>query len=150
MGFSNMKDMMILEVMEHGVKQLCMVWSLDPKVFGIDAGAKYDNYRQAELSMIKSRCLPDLRLLCNKLTPIVKSYGQNLVLLPEEESIGEFADERLVKSTAMVQLVTAGIYTRNEAREEMGLESIDGLDELDDSPSDEELMKRRVDEYKAL
>lgn len=148
MGFSNMRDMMILEVLQNGVEQLCMVWGLDPKSFGLDKGAKYDNYKQSEIAMIKGRCLPDIRLLCNKMSPIVKSYGQNLVLLPEEEMIGELTDERLSKSTAMVSLVQAGIYTRNEARTELGLEAIEGLDDVEDS--DESLMAKRMNEYKSL
>ena len=147
----NPKDMDFLELMNMSAREIALCFGVPAQLVGI-ADQTYANVAEARLSLYEETVIPLLERLESDLNEwLSTSYGENISIKYNMDSIPAMAEKRKQIFSNVSQGVQQGILTRNEARERLGLQGIDGGDSLlvpsnlfpigevdDSSPEDDE------------
>lgn len=167
MGFSNFKDLQILEMNQHGLRVLCNVLGVPSQAFNDTAGTTFSNMGDARKMVYTNRLIPDAGLLDGYLNSIIAAaYGEERIK-SDFSNIPELQDDK--KDLAVWLKVAADLgYPPNRVLQKLGLETIDNpamdrsyvpfnyipIDEIgmDVSPQDVEkiLKDNGIDDYKGL
>ena len=152
----NPKDMDFLELMNMSAREIALVFGVPAQLVGI-ADQTYANVAEARLSLYEETIIPLLDRIESDLNEwLTPLYDGDLRIAYDLDSIPAMSEKRKQIFVNVSQGVQQGILTRNEARERLGLEPIDGgdsllvpsnlfpLGEVDDTP-DEEDNDRPVD-----
>jgi HK97 family phage portal protein len=113
--------------------RICGAFGVDPVLVsayvGIELGGKYSNYQEARRHLWEETLIPELRRLESKITSqLLVTEGLFCEFdLSGVEALQENANDN---ATRAVSLFQAGIYTLNEAREEMQKNKDDQLGDL--------------------
>tara|TARA_R100000655_G_scaffold110046_1_gene167172 strand:- start:83 stop:2290 length:2208 start_codon:yes stop_codon:yes gene_type:complete len=163
----NPKDMDFLELMNMSAREIALCFGVPAQLVGI-ADQTYANVAEARLSLYEETIIPLLQRLESDLNEyLAPLYDGDLSIRYDIDSIPAMAEKRKQIYANVSQGVQQGILTRNEARERLGLEPIDGgdsllvpsnlfpLGEVDDSPpsqpdEDEDESKFYEDEWEEL
>lgn len=166
MGLSN-KDMDFLELMNMSAREIALCFGVPAQLVGI-ADQTYANVAEARLSLYEETIIPLLDRLQSDLNEYLSPlYEGNLSIQYDIDSIPAMAEKRKQIFANVSQGVQQGILTRNEARDRLGLEPIDGgdsllvpsnlfpLGEVDDTPpvqpdEDEDEAKFYEDEWEGI
>ena len=129
MGLSN-KDMDFLELMNMSAREIALCFGVPAQLVGI-ADQTYANVAEARLSLYEETIIPLLDRLQSDLNEYLSPlYEGNLSIRYDIDSIPAMAEKRKQIFANVSQGVQQGILTRNEARDRLGLEPIDGGDSL--------------------
>ena len=129
MGLSP-KDMSFMELMNMSAREIALVFGVPAQLVGI-ADQTYANVQEARLSLYEEAIIPLLKRIESDLNEwLVPLYDGDLKLRYDIDSIPAMAEKRRQVYQNVNTAVTSGIITRNEARERLGLEPIDGADTL--------------------
>ena len=129
MGLSN-KDMDFLELMNMSAREIALCFGVPAQLVGI-ADQTYANVAEARLSLYEETIIPLLDRLESDLNEwLSPSFDGDLTIKYDIDSIPAMAEKRRKTYENVSQGVQQGILTRNEARERLGLEPIDGADTL--------------------
>jgi HK97 family phage portal protein len=146
----NPKDMDFLELMNMSAREIALCFGVPAQLVGI-ADQTYANVAEARLSLYEETIIPLLNRLESDLNEyLAPLYEGDLSIRYDIDSIPAMAEKRKQIFANVSQGVQQGILTRNEARDRLGLEPIDGgdsllvpsnlfpLGEVDDTPDDED------------
>ncbi len=156
MGISP-KDMDFLELMNMSAREIALCFGVPAQLVGI-ADQTYANVAEARLSLYEETIIPLLDRLQSDLNEWLSPlYSGDIKIAFDIDSIPAMAEKRKQIFANVTQGVQQGILTRNEARERLGLEPIQGADallvpsnlfplgEIDTAPMDEEDNDKPVD-----
>ena len=129
MGLSP-KDMSFLELMNMSAREIALVFGVPAQLVGI-ADQTYANVQEARLSLYEEAIIPLLKRIESDLNEwLVPLYDGDLTLRYDIDSIPAMAEKRRQVYENVNTAVNSGIITRNEARERLGLEPVEGADSL--------------------
>lgn len=162
MGFSNFRDLQILEMNEHGLRVLCNVLGVPSIPFNDPKGSQHWNLRETRQMIYTNRLIPDMKLLCSYInSQLSPAYG-DVRIKPDYSEIPELQEDKKELATWLNIAVQAGVITRNEFRKVIGFEQSDepGMDEFmipfnmvpisgeEDIEEAKILEERNIDDYK--
>lgn len=125
-------DSLIVDMLHKMPREAILAtFGLPPVMAGIYEYANYAN-ADAQVKIFWQNCImPMQRLICGSLNvQLVSQYGKNLRIRADISQIKALQEDETIRSTRLTKYVGGGIMTPNEAREEIGLEPLDGGDEL--------------------
>ena len=124
----NPKDMDFLELMNMSAREIALCFGVPAQLVGI-ADQTYANVSEARLSLYEETIIPLLERLESDLNEYLSHlYSDNLTIRYDLDSIPAMAEKRKQIFANVTQGVQQGIITRNEARERLGLQPINGAD----------------------
>jgi hypothetical protein len=123
MDFINLKQMSATDI------ALC--FGVPSQLVGVPDAQTYANVAEARLALYEETIIPHIKLIESDLNEwLVPQFDERLELTFDTESIPALAERKRKTYENIVSAVNAGIMTRNEAREVIGLNPIDGGDDV--------------------
>ena len=130
MGLSP-KDMDFIQLKNMSAKDIALIFGVPSQLIGIPDAQTYSNFAEAKLALYNETIIPLLDRIQSDLNEwLVPRFGEDLELRYDIDSIPAMAEQRTRVFESVTQGVQNGILTRNEAREQLGYEPIDGGDSL--------------------
>ena len=130
MGLSP-KDMDFASLKHMSAKDIALVYGVPSQIFGLADSQTYSNFSEAKLALYNETIIPLLDRVQSDLNEwLSPQFGEGLELRYNIDSIPAMAEQRKRVFESVTQGVQNGILTRNEAREQMGYEPLDGADSL--------------------
>lgn len=128
MGLSP-QDMELLDLGVLTLRALCNAYHVDSSMFNDPANKTYNNRKEAQKAMWTDAILPEVYKTQNALNewlvkPISEFENRNLYLSPELSNIEALQTDLTQLSERLVKLRMAGIISGNDARKELGLDTI--------------------------
>ena len=124
------KDNELLESREYTVKDICRWFGINPILLGINTGANYASLEQAQNDFVIHTLQPWVEA-------IEEEFSRKMLKPSEQSKLEIVLDEnyllRMDKKTEAQYystLVNNGLMTRNEARGQLGLQPVDGGDQM--------------------
>ena len=126
----NPKDMDFLELMNMSAREIALCFGVPAQLVGL-SDTTYANVAEARLSLYEETIIPLLNRVESDLNEwLAPIYEGNITISYDIDAIPAMAEKRRKVYENVSQGVEKGIITRNEARERLGLEPIDGADSL--------------------
>ena len=131
MGLSP-KDMDFIQLKNMSAKDIALVYGVPSQLIGIPDAQTYSNFAEAKLALYNETIIPLLDRIQGDLNEwLVPQFNeQGLELRYDIDSIPAMADQRRRVFESVTSGVKDGILTRNEAREQLGYEPLEGGDQL--------------------
>jgi hypothetical protein len=131
MGLSP-KDMDFIQLKNMSAKDIALVYGVPSQLIGIPDAQTYSNFAEAKLALYNETIIPLLDKIQGDLNEwLVPQFNdESLELRYDIDSIPAMAEQRRRVFESVTSGVKDGILTRNEAREQLGYEPIDGADSL--------------------
>ena len=130
MGLSP-KDMDFIQLKNMSAKDIALIFGVPSQLIGIPDAQTYSNFAEAKLALYNETIIPLLDRIQSHMNEwLVPKFGDDLELRYDIDSIPAMAEQRTRVFESVTQGVQNGILTRNEAREQLGYEPIDGGDSL--------------------
>jgi len=130
MGMSP-KDMDFASMKNFAAKDIALCFGVPSQLVGIPDSNTYSNMQEARLALYEETIIPMLRHIESDLNEwLVPSFGEDLTLKYLVDEIPAITERRRMIYDNVITAVDKGIITRNEARERLGLEPIDGGDDV--------------------
>jgi HK97 family phage portal protein len=127
----NPKDMDFLELLNLSAREIALCFGVPAQLIGIPDSQTYSNMETAKLALYEETILPLLSRVESDLNEyLAPLYSGDISIRYDLDSIPAMAEKRRQIYDNVTQGVQAGIITRNEARERLGLEEISGGDDL--------------------
>lgn len=127
---SNANDSQMLEARTFNVQEIARYFNINPILLGDKSGASYNSIELANIEFVTHTLQPYICMM-------EEEFNRKLVKPSEVEHIHIDIDEKALmkgdmKTTAeyLTKLTQGGIMTVNEAREKLGLNPVDGGDEV--------------------
>ena len=131
MGLSP-KDMDFIQLKNMSAKDIALVYGVPSQLIGIPDSQTYSNFAEAKLALYNETIIPLLDRIQGDLNEwLVPMFNeQGLELRYDIDSIPAMAEQRKRVFESVSAGVKDGILTRNEAREQLGYEPMEGADSL--------------------
>ena len=130
MGFSP-KDMDFLELKNMSARDIALCFGVPSQLVGVPDSQTYNNVSEARLALYEDTIIPLLRRVESDLNEwLAPRFGEDISIRYDIDSIPAMAERRKKTYENVVQAVREGIISRNEARERLGYEPIDGGDDV--------------------
>jgi len=130
MGLSP-KDMDFLNLKHMSATDIAMCFGVPSQLVGVPDAQTYANVAEARLALYEETIIPHLRKLASDLNEwLVPMFDERLMLEFDIDSIPALSERRRKIYENVTSAVREGIMTRNEAREIIGLQPVDGADDL--------------------
>jgi HK97 family phage portal protein len=127
----NPKDMDFLELLNLSAREIALCFGVPAQLIGIPEANTYSNMETAKLGLYEETIIPLLNRVESDLNEyLAPLYDGDISIKYDLNSIPAMAEKTKRLYENVMNGVNAGIITRNEAREKLGLEAIDGGDEL--------------------
>jgi len=127
----NPKDMDFLELLNLSAREIALCFGVPAQLIGIPEANTYSNMETAKLGLYEETIIPLLKRVESDLNEYLSPlYQGNIHIKYDINSIPAMAEKTKQTYENVVGGVNAGILTRNEAREKLGLDPITGADEL--------------------
>jgi len=130
MGLSP-KDMDFINLKHMSATDIALCFGVPSQLVGVPDAQTYANVAEARLALYEETIIPHLKLVESDLNEwLVPMFDERLYLEFSTENIPALAERKRKTYENITSAVTAGIMTRNEAREQIGLSPVDGGDEI--------------------
>ena len=130
MGLSP-KDMDFLNLKHMSATDIAMCFGVPSQLVGVPDAQTYANVAEARLALYEETIIPHLRKLASDLNEwLVPMFDDRLLLEFDIDSIPALSERRRKIYENVTSAVREGIMTRNEAREIIGLQPVEGADDL--------------------
>ncbi len=127
----NPKDMDFLELLNLSAREIALCFGVPAQLIGIPEANTYSNMETAKLGLYEETVIPLLSRVESDLNEFLSPlYNGDIRIKYDLTSIPAMAEKTKQIYLNVSQAVQNGIMTRNEAREKLGLEEIEGADEL--------------------
>ena len=127
----NPKDMDFLDLLNTSAREIALAFGVPSQLIGIPDAQTYSNMETAKLALYEETVIPLMKRVESDLNEFIAPlYDGDIRMEYDLDSIPAMAQKRKTVYENVVQGVNAGILTRNEARERLGLQEIDGADDL--------------------
>ncbi len=125
------KDMDFLELLNLSAREIALCFGVPAQMIGIPEANTYSNMETAKLGLYEETIIPLLKRVESDLNEyLAPLYSGDIRIQYDLDSIPAMAEKRRQIYENVTQGVQAGIITRNEARERLGLEEVSGGDDL--------------------
>jgi HK97 family phage portal protein len=122
LGFSNLRDLQIVETDKRGLRILCNIWGIHESLFSGDAST-LDNLKIARRLLYEDRIMPDVKAECDFYNELFKSTG--IEYRPDYSGVQALQDDKLVTAQLYGIAIDKKVVTRNEMRTALGLQEIE-------------------------
>ena len=130
MGLSP-KDMDFINLKQMSATDIALCFGVPSQLVGVPDAQTYANVAEARLALYEETIIPHIKLIESDLNEwLVPQFDERLSLTFDTESIPALAERKRKTYENIVSAVNAGIMTRNEAREVIGLNPIDDGDDV--------------------
>lgn len=130
MGLSP-KDMDFINLKHMSATDIAMCFGVPSQLVGVPDAQTYSNVAEARLALYEETIIPYLRKVQSDLNEwLMPMFGEGLEFRFDVDSIPALSERRRRVYENVLGAVREGIMTRNEARELIGLGSLDGGDTL--------------------
>ena len=130
MGLSP-KDMDFLNLKHMSATDIAMCFGVPSQLVGVPDAQTYANVAEARLALYEETIIPHLRKIASDLNEwLVPMFDDRLSLEFDIDAIPALSERRRKIYENVTSAVREGIMTRNEAREIIGLQPVDGADDL--------------------
>jgi len=130
MGLSP-RDMDFINLKHMSATDIAMCFGVPSQLVGVPDSQTYSNVAEARLALYEETIIPHLRKVESDLNEwLVAQFDDRLQLSFDVDQIPALSERRRRIYENVVSAVNAGVMTRNEAREAVGLSPIDGADDL--------------------
>jgi len=127
----NPKDMDFLELLNLSAREIALCFGVPAQMIGIPEANTYSNMETAKLALYEETIIPLLTRVQSDLNEFLSPlYDGDIRIEYDLSSIPAMAEKTKQVYANVTQAVQTGIMTRNEARDKLGLEEIEGGDEL--------------------
>ena len=119
------------DLQNMSAREIALSFGVPAQLIGIPEANTYSNMETAKLSLYEETIIPILKRVESDLNEFLAPlYEGNISLRYDLDSIPAMTEKRKQIYENVVAGVQAGILTRNEARERLGLEDVTGGDDL--------------------
>ena len=130
MGLSP-KDMDFATLKHMSATDIALCFGVPSQLVGVPDSQTYSNVAEARLALYEETIIPHLRKISSDLNEwLVPLFDDRLELEFDIDSIPALSERVRKTYENVTSAVREGIMTRNEARERIGLEPLDGADDL--------------------
>ena len=130
MGLSP-KDMDFATLKHMSATDIALCFGVPSQLVGVPDSQTYSNVAEARLALYEETIIPHLRKIASDLNEwLVPLFDDRLTLEFDIDSIPALSERVKRVYENVTSAVREGIMTRNEAREQLGLEPLDGADDL--------------------
>ena len=130
MGMSP-KDMDFTSLKNFGARDIALVYGVPSQLVGVPDSQTYSNLAEARLALYTETVLPLMDRIQSDMNEwLTPQFGDDLKLHYDIDSIPAMAEQRRRVFESVTSGVQNGILTRNEAREQLGYDTVDGADGL--------------------
>ena len=130
MGLSP-KDMDFLNLRHVSAKDIALCFGVPSQLIGVPDSQTYSNMAEARLALYEETIIPLMRQVESDLNEwLMPQFDENLRLSYDYDSIPALTERRRMIWDNVIQGVREGIITRNEARERLDMEPIEGGDDI--------------------
>ena len=130
MGLSP-KDMDFATLKHMSATDIALCFGVPSQLVGVPDSQTYSNVAEARLALYEETIIPHLRKIASDLNEwLVPLFDDRLTLEFDIDSIPALSERVRKTYENVTSAVREGIMTRNEARERIGLEPLDGADDL--------------------
>ena len=130
MGLSP-KDMDFLNLKHMSATDIALCFGVPSQLVGVPDSQTYSNVAEARLALYEETIIPHLRKISSDLNEwLIPMFDERLSLEFDIDSIPALSERRRKIYENVTSAVREGIMTRNEAREIIGLEPVQGADDL--------------------
>ena len=130
MGLSP-KDMDFANLKHMSATDIALCFGVPSQLVGVPDSQTYSNVAEARLALYEETIIPHLRKIASDLNEwLVPLFDDRLTLEFDIDSIPALSERVKRVYENVTSAVREGIMTRNEAREQLGLEPLDGADDL--------------------
>ena len=130
MGLSP-KDMDFLNLKHMSATDIAMCFGVPSQLVGVPDAQTYSNVAEARLALYEETIIPYLSKIASDMNEwLVPMFGDNLTLEFDVDNIPALSERKKRTYENVTSAVREGIMTRNEARQQLGLDPIDGADDL--------------------
>ena len=130
MGLSP-RDMDFLNMKHLSATEIAMCFGVPSQLVGVPDAQTYANVSEARLALYEETIIPFLRKVESDMNEwLVPLFGENMQFEYDIDKIPALAERRRKIYENVTSAVREGIITRNEAREQLGFEKIDGQDDV--------------------
>jgi HK97 family phage portal protein len=127
----NPRDMDFQDLQNMSAREIALCFGVPAQLIGIPEANTYSNMETAKLGLYEETIIPLLTRVQSDLNEyLAPLYNGNIHVKYDINSIPAMAEKTKQTYDNVVGGVNAGILTRNEAREKLGLDPITGADEL--------------------
>jgi HK97 family phage portal protein len=128
-GFSNLKDLQVVELSTVGLKKLCNVWAVPDRAFNSESGDNL-NKKEDQKAIYTNRLIPDMTLYIEGLNRIFNKVG--IWCEADYSDIGALNEDRKDIIQRLTLGFDRGIVKVNEWRIAAGMEELsdDEIEEL--------------------
>lgn len=125
------KEMDFLQHKNMAAKDIALCFGVPSQLIGIPDSQTYANVQEARLALYEETIIPLARRIESDLNEwLAPSFGDNITIKYDVDSIPAMTERRRRVYENVVSAVREGIISRNEARDRLGLEPINGGDEV--------------------
>jgi phage portal protein BeeE len=125
-----------LEGLKFSGREIAIAFGVPPELIGDNSNKTYSNYGEARMAFYLETVLPLMDFLRdelnNWLTPL---YGDSYYLDYDRDEIEAIQEDRKEVWSRANKSFASGLLTKNEAREMIGYESVEGGDEFKEANS---------------
>ena len=130
MGLSP-KDMDFLQQRNMAAKDIALCFGVPSQLIGIPDAQTYANVQEARLALYEETIMPLAKRVESDLNEwLSPMYGEDIRIEYDFEAVPAMVERRRRVYENVTQAVREGIISRNEARERLGLEPIEGGDDV--------------------
>lgn len=125
------KDMDFLELKNMASRDIALCFGVPSQLVGVPDNQTYNNVAEARLALYEDTIIPLASRIESDLNEYIKPYFQEDISIKYDfDSIPAMAERRRRIYENVTQAVREGIISRNEARERLGYEPVEGGDDV--------------------
>ena len=125
------KDMDFKALKNMAATDIALCFGVPSQLVGVPDSQTYSNVAEARLALYEETIIPHLRKVASDLNEwLVSMFDERLRLEFDIDSIPALSERRRKIYENVTSAVREGIMTRNEAREIIGLQKVNGADDL--------------------
>ena len=130
MGLSP-KDMDFIQMKNMTARDIALVFGVPSQLVGVPDNQTYNNVSEARLALYEDTIIPLLKRVESDLNEwLGADFSENVNVKYDIDAIPAMAERRKKIYENVVQAVREGILSRNEARERLGYEPVQGGDDV--------------------
>ena len=130
MGLSP-KDMDFINAKNMSARDIALCYGVPAQLVGVPDSQTYSNMAEARLALYEETIIPLAKRVQSDLNEwLVPEFGEGLSFEYDFDEIPAIAERRRKIYDNVVQGVREGILTRNEARDRLGLNGVEGGDDV--------------------
>lgn len=125
------KDMDFYKLDKQTRLKIATVFNVAPELIGDSENKTYSNYQEARKALYQDTIIPKLNWWRDELNNwLVPLFGEQIIIDYDRESIEAIREDRSKLIVDLNSMVDRGTITRNEQRESLGWDRVEGLDEF--------------------